>query len=117
MSPTPKSPAEIQEKLRSLRLLRFICHFPWLMVFLLGASFLVVPPHIKHTVMPIYQLFFFWAFVGFFLSFFVRPFPCPRCGEKFHFKRYSTGLFSRWAYNDFARKCMHCGLKLDGSNL
>lgn len=109
--------AEISEKLSGLRMLRFASHFPWLAVFVIGFSLVTLPISWKHFVLPFFHGFFIWAVVGFFLSFRIRPFPCPRCGEKFHYRKYGKGVFSPYAYNDFARKCMHCDLKIDGSNI
>lgn len=37
----------------------------------------------------------------------VRGLRCPRCREAFH---------SRRGYNPIARRCEHCGLRLDGAN-
>lgn len=37
----------------------------------------------------------------------VRGMRCPRCREAFHARR---------SLNPFARRCQHCGLRLDGSN-
>ena len=103
---------QIQENLKKLRALRFICHFPWLMIFMLALAMLVLPTTLNEAIMPIYKLFFVWAFVGLFLSLFIRPYACPRCSEKFHYKKHG----SWYSYNDFARKCMNCGLKLKGKD-
>lgn len=66
--------------------------------------------------LPGLQVLFAWAVLGFLLGFVVRAYPCPRCGKKFHHRQNGSGAFRTWVYNDFARSCMHCGLKLDGSN-
>lgn len=113
---TRHSAEEIQARLRSLRRLRLTCHFPWLAVILVGLLYAILPPGGQAAVLPLYQFFFFWAAVGFFLSYLIRRFPCPRCGERFHYRRPGERFLSLYPYNDFATKCMDCGLKLDGSN-
>ena len=37
-------------------------------------------------------------------------FSCPRCGKLFFRKFDARPWRQSWAYNPFARKCMHCGL-------
>jgi hypothetical protein len=107
---------EIKARLRSLRMLRFAIHFPWLAVILVGIIYAVLPSSAKAVVLPFYQFFFFWAAAGFFVSYLIRRFPCPRCGERFHYRRPGQRFLSLYPYNDFATKCMDCGLRLDGSN-
>jgi hypothetical protein len=111
-----KSGEQIRTKLKSLRMLRVASHFPWLMVILLGLVYVILPAGGRQFILPIYQLFFFWAAAGFFLSYLIRRYPCPRCGERFHYRRRGERFLSLYPYNDFATKCMDCGLKLDGSN-
>lgn len=47
-----------------------------------------------------------FAWMGFFLgaSMYVWVSRCPRCGERFHYRR---GFSNPWT-----RKCLHCGLHL-----
>ena len=41
----------------------------------------------------------------------VSNFTCPQCGELFFRKFDARSWRQSWAYNPFARKCMHCGLR------
>ncbi|MDH3320978.1 MAG: hypothetical protein OEO84_14995 [Betaproteobacteria bacterium] len=113
---THTSAEDIRSRLRSLRMLRAACHFPWLAVIIVGLIYAVLPSGRKALVLPAYQFLFFWAAAGFFLSYLIRRFPCPRCGERFHYRRPGQRFLSLYPYNDFASKCMDCGLKLNGSN-
>jgi hypothetical protein len=57
---------------------------------------------------PFYICGLAWMVIVVVLSFRRRAFRCPRCGKHF--------FASWWFYNDFARKCVHCGLpKWEGS--
>lgn len=44
----------------------------------------------------------------------IHTMDCPFCGKQFHIKR---GGRATYFYNSYARKCAHCGLKLNGSNI
>ena len=111
------STEKIKMELGKLRLIRFVCHFPWLMLIILSISILILPAEWKNNIVAVNQIFMAWSFFGFILSFFLHYFECPKCGAKFHFRQYGKGLLSGYMYNDFTRKCMHCGLRLNGSNI
>ena len=87
------------------------------MILLLGACNFILPETWSQAIQPALGIFFVWAVIGFFLSFSIRPIDCPKCGCKFHCKKYGDGFFSPYTYNDLTQKCMHCGLKLNGSNI
>ena len=107
----------IRKNLSALRQLRFFCHFPFLTMFLLVPGSQLLSPVTREYLSGVYALVFLWAVFGFFLSFRIRFYPCPRCGKKFHAREDSEGKFSWLAYNDFARQCMNCGLQLNGRNV
>ena len=111
-----ESPDQIRARLKSLRMLRFASHFPWLAVILIGLVYIVLPAAGRDAILPVYQFLFAWATAGFFMGYLIRRYPCPRCGERFHYRRRGERFLSLYAYNDFATKCTHCGLRLDGSN-
>lgn len=110
------NPDQIRASLKSLRALRFASHFPWLVIVLMGLAYAVLPPGGQQAILPAYQLFFAWAAAGLFMSNLIRRYPCPRCGERFHYRRRGERFLSLYPYNDFATKCTHCGLRLDGRN-
>lgn len=73
-----------------------------------------------------WSLLFYTFAAGAFLLFVNLARVCPRCGEGF-FKRQgwqpkksrSIGKGSGFGFNvnTFSRKCLNCGLKIDGSNI
>jgi hypothetical protein len=119
------SPQEIRNGLYKIRVIRFLSHFPFLMIFLFILSFMIFPLEWVKRVGPLFESFLYWSFLGVILWFVVRRLLCPRCGHKFHHRgsdyRKSVGIDSIlgafFEYNDFARKCTYCGLKLNGSNI
>jgi len=113
---------EIQQELRKIRRLRFFCHTPFFVIFGVGLTkvglSLFQPDSAKtifdnSVVLFIWKLIFIWAFAGFFVGILIRRQKCPKCGDYFHNRRNGSYFF----YNDLARKCLNCGLKLDGSNV
>ena len=108
-------PTEIQEGLRKIRLRRLISHGPFCTFFLTGllsAGLSLVAPLAAHALThhPLFNLVLapigFASVTMFFVS--VVGLKCPRCNNFFH-----AGPRYR---NDFTRKCLHCGLRLNGSN-
>ena len=113
---------EIQKKLGNIRKLRFFCHMPFLLIFGIGLTKvglnLFQPDAAKaifdNSVLLFFvKLIFVWLFAGFFVGILIRRQKCPRCGDYFHSRKNGSYFF----YNDLARKCLNCGLKLDGSNV
>lgn len=62
---------------------------------------------------PIYQLFFVLLFLGFAMLFIQENIKCPNCGRKFNVKINGAYYFRSL----FSRKCMNCGLRLNGDNV
>jgi hypothetical protein len=66
----------------------------------------------------IWRLLWAGTILGFLLSFplewRISAARCPKCQKSFH-----SGPSSRWGFvrNSYTRKCLHCGLRLDGSNV
>jgi hypothetical protein len=105
---------EVAKKLRSLRIRRFIAHAPFGFVFFAGLLVVGVGQYStkyvdwlfqSSTVNIIYVVISVLAVVTVIFPFGITTYRCPRCSECFHVK----GSFC----NVFARKCMHCGLKLN----
>ena len=112
--------------IRRVRLIRNLCMAPFFGVFLVGALL-----ELARTVVPDmanaiwsngwFKVFWFvlWAaaVIGFLASFLaevdVGSAKCPRCGNTFH-----SGPSAKWGFirNSYARKCVNCGLRIDGSN-
>jgi hypothetical protein len=114
---TPPSSVDISRGLKRIRFRRKLSHAPFLSAFAIGgfmALLKVVAPSVCSAIAQnqIYQLgFSLLIAVGGICALFVSVMwmKCPRCGELFHCgERYR---------NDFTRKCLHCGLRLDGSNI
>ena len=108
--------AEINAGLGKIRLRRRISHLPFLSCFVLAglmALLKVTAPEACHAISqnPVYQLFSsVLVVVGMVCVMFISVvgLRCPRCGNFFH-----CGEHHR---NDFTRKCLRCGLRLNGSN-
>ena len=52
--------------------------------------------------------------VGIFSSIKFQELDCPNCGKRFYTKKTKNQMFFT---NTYARKCTHCGLKINGSNI
>ena len=103
----PDEVSLISERLRSIRRRRRLAHWPLLAVPLLGFTFSLL------GVQELLRSFTFdvMALVGVacILVFWVGHLKCPRCSREFHMSpRYR---------NDFARRCLWCGLALNGKNV
>lgn len=127
---TLASTQDISAALNSIRVLRRqrnICMAPFFAVFLVGIPLALVDEFSFGIVSGIWHSSWFntvwvllWAgaIVGFLLSFLMEwrigAAKCPKCRRAFH-----SGPSPRWGFvrNTYARKCLHCGLRLDGSNI
>lgn len=114
---TPEALAEIEFGLQRIRFRRRVSHVPFFSAFALsGAVALLnlVAPNLGTVLsqnflfkIPFGLLFLVGIPCVFLVS--VVGLKCPRCGKLFHCgERYR---------NDFTRKCLHCGLRLNGSNI
>jgi len=63
--------------------------------------------------LPIYQLSFVGAFIGFAMTFVQHFIKCPNCTKRFNVK--TNGPF--FYFNIFTRKCLNCGIKVNKSNI
>ena len=112
------TPDKIREGLRAIRIMRTASHFPILLLFIFGlAQAFIFSESWKEYSLPLFKLIFLFAAIGFVLGFGVRFMDCPRCGNKFHHKKTGETIIKWYMYNEFARACLHCGLKLNGSNI
>ena len=135
-SPVPvKSPEKIQRELRPVRWLRSATMFCLFSPMLLTAvivlvhkvsggrmSFLVSGAPWTHR---FWSALFYLMVAGVLLAFLNRARACPRCGQGFFIRsdwrprgpeprmRRSGMGFN---VNVFGRRCLNCGLRLDGSN-
>ena len=116
MNVGPAESQMIQNGLRSLRRLRVASHLPWLIFPFIAVIYFLLPTSAKSIAKPIFNAFFAWVFVGFMLSFLLGAIQCPRCSKTYHRKATGKGLFAGESFNYFTKECMHCRLKLDGSN-
>jgi hypothetical protein len=106
--------------------MRNICMAPFFGVFLVGAPLALADrfaPNVANSIWDssLFSVFWFllWvgAIIGFVAAFFVglqlNAAKCPRCGEAFH-----SGPSERWGFvsNGYTRKCINCGLQLNGGN-
>ena len=112
---------EIKEGLARIRRIRFFSHIPFFSVFIVAGAlaFLrLLIPEIGELIWSnqVFQLFWgllwFCGIVSFFLGFTLRYLKCPRCNEYFHVN-YNEFI----KRNEFTRKCLHCGLGLDGKDV
>lgn len=119
MSQTPLSSdtlAKIEFGLQRIRFRRRLSHIPFFSAFALSGAIALLnlaAPSMGAVIsqnslfkIPFGLLFLVGVPCVFLVS--VAGLKCPRCGKLFHCgERYR---------NDFTRKCLHCGLKLNGSN-
>jgi hypothetical protein len=121
---------EISIALRDIRVLRHqrnICMAPFFSVFLVGIPLALANNFAPGVVSAIWHSSWFsvvwgllWvgAIVGFLLSFPMEwrlgSVACPKCQKSFH-----AGPSPRWGVlrNSYTRKCLNCGLRLDGGNI
>lgn len=108
--------AEIEAGLRKIRFRRRLSHGPFVTAFLLAGLMLLLKLVNSEASSAIARTTIFQFLsqaliaVGAILILFVpvAGLRCPRCRNLFH-----CGNNHR---NDFTRKCLNCGLRLDGSN-
>ena len=71
--------------------------------------------------LPFYQISFFLGIFGFFMSLVKSHVKCPNCEKMFNRREKSREIagmnFSTWVFNVFTRKCMNCGIMLNGRNV
>ena len=121
---------EISKSLRDIRVLRLqrnICMAPFFSVFLVGIPLALANNVAPSTVSAIWHSTWFstvwgllWAgaIVGFFLSipaeWRISYAACPSCNKPFH-----AAPSRHWGTirNTYTRKCLNCGLRLDGANI
>ncbi len=103
----------IQNELKRLRTLRLVCHGPFMAIIIVAALNFIAPASLKPIANSIAYICAIWFFVTFFFSFKVNSFTCPNCQQKFHVKVSSNGWH---ALNLLTRRCVNCGLMLNGSN-
>ena len=112
----PIDSAEILSGLKKIRRRRWLSHIPFFSSFVIAGFIAILNatvPGVSKVITrsPLFQPAFTTLMVvgGICILFIsVAGLKCPRCGNKFHFgERYR---------NDFTRKCLHCGLLLNGSN-
>jgi hypothetical protein len=108
---------EIKRKLREIRVLRFICHFPLLCLTALIVFASLSPDSWETFLVPVIKAVAFVAVPVFVLGIGIGYMDCPRCGNKYHVNRSSHGFLSRYRFNYFTRKCLNCELNLKGTNI
>jgi len=111
---TPTTPELLRAGLSEIRATRRLAHLPLLCVIVLIFLFRAIRDNVpafegsfwdKLSLALIGVAFLVANVLMFTVS--VINLRCPRCRKFFHGGRYR---------NDFARKCLNCGLKLNGSN-
>jgi hypothetical protein len=111
-TPSPVKAERIAEGLRDIRRRRRLAHAPSELFFGTGLCLAVLRtvcsecvPGLQHALVVA-----LWPLGGLLIASFFIPVAglhCPRCGNLFHMgPRYR---------NDFARRCLHCGLRLNGT--
>lgn len=103
----------INSELEKLRSMRKLCHRPLALLFVLASLSAFTPAVLKPLASFIGTVCVLVFFATFIYSFKINRFPCPRCGKRFHIKNTKSGFF---IYNLFTRKCLNCGLLLNGAN-
>lgn len=110
-------PNQINAQLGVMRWLRIASIVLFSSCFLVGAAAFILReamPQLGATVWNsalfkvLWDLLFAGAFVSMFANWAFGASKCPRCGKPFTRRAYS--------YNTLTSSCLHCGLKLDGSN-
>lgn len=124
---TSQDTSTVLKSIRALRHQRNICMAPFFTVFLVGIPLALADKFLPGIVGGIWHSSWFntiWALlwvgaiVGFLLSFplewRISAVRCPKCHSSFH-----SGPSPHWGFvrNSYTRKCLHCGLRLDGSNV
>lgn len=112
-----KNESDIRAELKRVKRLRFICYGPFAFTFVLYLTNALVSRWVKIDFGPIEFILFIWVVYGLLRSYSVGKFECPLCGNKFHSRRYGNGFLSLSRYNNLTKKCMNCGLELNGSNI
>ena len=109
-----KSKKYLLEKLDRIRFAKYWTDIP-LLVFLITAVcfFILKEFHVEGWFKSFYQMSFFLFFLGFAMLFVQENIKCPNCGKKFNVKINGSSYFR----NLFSRKCMNCGLRLNGKNV
>ena len=111
------SPSLVSARLTRLRWLRYLSYGPMVAFTLLVLVELLADPPLSDSANRAANLILPFAFVGFALSFWMRSHRCPRCGQPFfHTRRRLPGGMQFPVWNDLTRKCMNCGLPIDGTN-
>jgi len=112
----PEKPIEeIQSGLKRIRILRMLSHGPILLLLIIAVPLFLGPEQLHDKLLPIWEGAFYLMIGGFFLGAFLRGLNCPRCGNRYHLKM-TLGNKSR-LYNEFTKKCVYCGLRLDGKEI
>lgn len=112
-----KNTSDIRKSLRNLRILKWMAFGPIGVMAIVGLVLFAGPEEWRAALKPIMLFLIACTVVAMFLGMRIRSYKCPRCGNSYHQAMAKGGLFSLPVFNDFATKCMHCGLKLDGSNV
>jgi len=135
-TPSPvKTPEDIQRGLRPVRWLRSAAIFCLFGPVVLTAAIVLVHKTGLYTMSFLVSgaawthRFWNWLFylfaIGAFLALLNRARVCPRCGKGFFIRsgwnprqrvKREKGSFARFNVNVFGRRCLNCGLRLDGSN-
>ena len=118
----PPPPSDVHAALAEIRRLRFRRAFfmaPLAGIVLCGLPVTLFDAFpLRSYVFATFVVCWPLAMVGFMawlpLGWAISETRCPRCANRFH-----VGTSRRFGavQNSFARKCMHCGLRLDGRNL
>jgi len=124
MTTSPLAAEKIPTELARLRALRMLAHVPLLALFFVAIAQGLIRSALPDTGEAIWESAVFqvlwytlWAagIIAFFLGFVVRGLKCPRCGQSFHMNNYLRRK-TPWWINEFTRSCLHCGLRLNGTN-
>jgi hypothetical protein len=118
---------ELIDGLARIRRMRWLSHFPLFFLLVVAVLETILRSFLPTVGEPIWQSAIFqtawkllWiaAVMAFFLGFVVRAMKCPRCKLPYHYNydAYRAKKLS-WRVNEFSRECLHCGLRLDGSNV
>jgi hypothetical protein len=92
-------------KRRNVSLLSFLGFPPFVVAFSLVAE------RLFRTPMPVFVFAFGWIILAVIAGNWFIRFPCPRCGNPF----FADSKW--WGYNTFTRRCLHCKLPLNASNV
>jgi hypothetical protein len=95
-------------KFRSIaRLLIIGCALAWIGLWCLGAFVLVdeLREYREFIVIPMIAIFVVFVICGLYL----HNAECPNCGNRFSVR--ANGMY----FNDFAGRCVNCGLRLNGT--